>query len=52
LLGDFQKKCWDAGVHVLRGEQFRGRNFIRLNFACPRAILKKAIQRMKSITHG
>ena len=52
LLGDFQKKCWEAGVHVLRGEQFKGRNFIRLNFACPRAVLEKAIERMKSITNG
>ncbi len=52
LWGDFQQKCWDAGVHVLRGEQFKGRNFIRLNFACPRAILEKAIERMKSIKHG
>jgi cystathionine beta-lyase len=52
LLGDFQKKCWDAGVHLLRGEQFIGKDFVRLNFACPRAILQKAIERMKSITNG
>jgi cystathionine beta-lyase len=52
LLGDFQKKCWDAGLHVLRGEQFKGRNFVRLNFACPRSVLEKAIERMKTITNG
>ena len=52
LLGDFQKKCWDAGLHVLRGEQFKGKNFVRLNFACPKSTLEKAIERMKSISHG
>ncbi|MHA8109287.1 MalY/PatB family protein [Aquirufa sp. A-Brett2-W8] len=52
LLGDFQKKCWDAGLHVLRGEQFKGRNFIRLNFACPKSLMEEAIKRMKSITNG
>jgi cystathionine beta-lyase len=52
LLGDFQKKCWDAGLHVLRGEQFKGRNFIRLNFACPKSVMEEAIKRMKSITNG
>jgi len=52
ILGDFQKKCWDAGLHVLRGEQFKGRNFVRLNFACPRSVLEKAINRMKSISNG
>jgi cystathionine beta-lyase len=52
ILGDFQKKCWNAGLHVLRGEQFKGRNFVRLNFACPRSVLEKAINRMKSITNG
>ena len=52
LLGDFQKKCWDAGLHVLRGEQFKGRNFVRLNFACPLSVLEIAINRMKSITNG
>jgi cystathionine beta-lyase len=52
LVGDFQKKCWDAGLHVLRGEQFKGRNFIRLNFACPKSVMEEAIKRMKSITNG
>jgi cystathionine beta-lyase len=52
ILGDFQMKCWDAGLHVLRGEQFKGRNFVRLNFACPRSVLEKAINRMKSISNG
>jgi cystathionine beta-lyase len=52
LLGDFQKKCWDAGLHVLRGEQFKGKNFVRLNFACPKSVLEKAISIMKTITNG
>jgi cystathionine beta-lyase len=52
LYGDFQQKCWNAGLHLLRGEQFKGRNFVRLNFACPRPLLEKAMERMKTITHG
>jgi cystathionine beta-lyase len=52
LLGDFQHKCWEAGLHVLRGEQFKGKNFVRLNFACPRSVLEVAIERMKMITNG
>lgn len=44
LLGDFQAKLFQKGLHVLRGEQFKGKNFIRLNFACPQSILENAIQ--------
>jgi cystathionine beta-lyase len=44
LLGDFQAKLFQKGLHVLRGEQFKGKNFIRLNFACPKSILENAIQ--------
>lgn len=47
FLGDFQKQLYDNGLHVLRGEQFKGPDFIRLNFACPRIQLLKAIQIMQ-----
>jgi cystathionine beta-lyase len=52
MLGDFQKKCFDAGLHVLRGEQFMGKNFVRLNFACPRSLVEKAIELMKTVISG
>ncbi len=41
--GDFQQRLFQNGLHVLRGDQFLGGNFIRLNFACPRALLEKAM---------
>lgn len=47
LLGDFQNKLFKNGLHVSRGDQFLGENFIRINFACPQKILKKAIKIIK-----
>ena len=43
LYGNFQQRLFDHGLHVLRGDQFLGKNFIRLNFACPRPLLEKAM---------
>ncbi len=43
ILGDFQTKLFDNGLHVLRGEQFKGVDFIRLNFACPKEQMIRAI---------
>ena len=52
LHGDLQKRLFDAGLHVLRGDQFKGGDFIRLNFACPRAHLEKAIAIIKQVVHA
>jgi cystathionine beta-lyase len=49
--GDFQKRLFEAGLHVLRGDQFLGGNFIRLNFACPRVSLDKAIEIIEKVVH-
>lgn len=50
--GDLQKRLFDAGLHVLRGEQFKGGDFIRLNFACPRVQLEKAISIIQQVVHA
>ena len=41
----------DAHVRVSEGSFFGegGENFIRINVACPRIILKEAIKRMKAV---
>jgi len=49
--GDFQKRLFEAGLHVLRGDQFLGENFVRLNFACPRATLDRAIDIIEKVVH-
>ena len=49
--GDLQKRLFEAGLHVLRGDQFLGGNFIRLNFACPRVSLDKAIDIIEKVIH-
>jgi cystathionine beta-lyase len=49
--GDLQKRLFEAGLHVLRGDQFLGGNFIRLNFACPRVSLDKAIDIIEKVVH-
>ena len=36
----------DAGVGLYDGVQFGAPGFLRLNFACPRALLEKALERM------
>lgn len=43
-LGDFQKILFDNGLHVLKGEQFMGKNFLRLNLATPKQHVEKAIR--------
>ena len=52
MLGDLQKRLFDAGLHVLRGDQFKGGDFVRLNFACPRVTLMKAIEIIESVVHA
>ena len=47
ILGDFQKRLFKNGLHVLRGDQFLGKNFIRVNIACTKKSLQKAILIMK-----
>jgi cystathionine beta-lyase len=43
ILGDFQQRLFTNGLHVLRGEQFLGKNFIRVNIACTKYSLEKAL---------
>jgi cystathionine beta-lyase len=43
ILGDFQQRLFNNGLHVLRGEQFLAKNFIRINIACTQKSLEKAI---------
>jgi bifunctional pyridoxal-dependent enzyme with beta-cystathionase and maltose regulon repressor activities len=52
LHGDLQKSLFDAGLHVLRGDQFMGGEFFRLNFACPKSQLLKAIEIIESVVHA
>ncbi len=40
-------KCFEeAGVGLSDGKDFQGDGFLRLNFGCPRAVLKTALDRM------
>lgn len=50
-LGDFQQKLYDNGLHVLKGEQFMGKNFVRMNLATPKANVEKAIAIIKQTIH-
>ena len=50
--GDLQKRLFDAGLHVLRGDQFLGDDFVRLNFACPEVQLLKAIDIIEGVVHA
>ena len=43
ILGDFQQRLFNNGLHVLRGDQFLGKNFIRVNIACTKISLEKAL---------
>jgi cystathionine beta-lyase len=38
----------DAGVGLQDGIEFAGPGFARMNFGCPRRLLKKALNRMKT----
>ena len=49
--GDFQKRLFAHGLHVLRGDQFLGGHFIRLNFATPKINLENAIQIIERVAH-
>lgn len=51
VLGDFQTRLFNKGLHVLRGDQFKGKNFIRLNFACPISTLEAAISIIEETVH-
>ena len=44
--GDAVKFFNDAGVGLYDGALFGAPGFLRLNFACPRALLEKALERM------
>jgi len=48
-LDDFQQKLFEAGLHVLRGEQFLGKNAVRLNLATTKSNVQKAIQIMQKV---
>jgi cystathionine beta-lyase len=37
-----------AGVGLSDGRDFDGPGFVRLNFGCPRSLIQKALQRMRS----
>lgn len=52
LHGDFQKRLFDEGLHVLRGDQFMGGDFVRLNFACPESNLAKAIDIIEKVANA
>jgi cysteine-S-conjugate beta-lyase len=46
-------KCFeDAGVGLYDGALFGTPGFLRLNFACPRALLEQALERMSSAVHA
>jgi len=47
ILGDFQQRLFNNGLHVLRGDQFLGKNFIRVNIACTKKSLEKALEIIK-----
>lgn len=51
VVGDFQARLFNKGLHVLRGDQFKGKNFIRLNFACPLSTLEEAISIIEETVH-
>jgi cystathionine beta-lyase len=51
VMGDFQARLFNKGLHVLRGDQFKGKNFIRLNFACPLSTLEEAISIIEETVH-
>ena len=42
----------DAGVGLYDGALFGAPGFLRLNFACPRATLEKALDRMSRAIHA
>jgi cystathionine beta-lyase len=52
MYGNFQQRLFENGLHVLRGDQFLGSNFIRLNFACPRPLLEKALGIIQQTIHA
>jgi cystathionine beta-lyase len=41
-----------AGVGMQDGVEFGGPGFARLNFACPRSLLEKALGRMRGALEG
>ena len=43
ILGDFQQRLFNNGLHVSRGDQFLGPHFIRINIACTKKSLEKAM---------
>jgi cystathionine beta-lyase len=47
-LDDAEKFFEDAGVGISPGSNFGDANFIRLNFACRRALLEESVQRIKT----
>lgn len=44
---NIQEKFLEAGVRIMDGKIFKGEGFFRLNFACPKATLVEAVERIK-----
>lgn len=51
-LEDAEKFFEDAGVGISAGKYFGDDNFIRLNFACRRALLEEAVKRIKKAVNA
>ena len=45
-IDDVERACWDVGVAVQDGRQFHGPCHIRMNLACPRATVDRAVDAM------
>lgn len=50
-LGNFQEKLFKNGLHVLAGEQFMGKNFLRLNLATTKQNVQKALEIIQQTIH-
>lgn len=46
---DIHTRFEEAGVGLSDGKQFGGEGFVRFNFGCPKSILEKALDRMRSV---
>ena len=51
-LEDAEKFFENAGVGISAGKYFGDDNYIRINFACRRALLEEAVQRIKKAVHA
>ncbi|MEA5256915.1 MalY/PatB family protein [Arcicella aquatica] len=46
-IDNIQEKLLAGGVRIMDGKIFKGEGFFRLNFACPKALLIEAVDRIK-----